>query len=237
MTAAEGADVSEQVEPVPGDEGTDAPDDEIVEAPRRRRTALVISLVVGLVVAGFVFVLATGEAARNRRTDSPLLGREAPAVAGETLVGGSFDIGDHGGSWVVVNFFATWCPPCRQEHPELVGFDRTHRRLDDAVLVSVLFDDDPDTARAFFEDQGGEWPVVIDGRGGIATDFGVTGVPETFLIAPDGRVVARLLGGVTQAGLEQVMADWDAARRADDGGTDGGDTDDGGSQDAGEEGS
>lgn len=185
--------------------------DDEVDVPRRRRTALVVSLVMAVLLAGFVLVLATREPATNRRSDSPLMGRVAPALAGDTLDGGSFDIDDHPGRWVVVNFFATWCVPCRTEHPQLDGFDRAHRDRGDAVLVSVLYDDDTDDATEFFAENGGDWPVVLD-SGGIAVSYGVSGVPETFMVAPDGRVVAKLTGGVTQDGLESVMDEWEQAR-------------------------
>jgi cytochrome c biogenesis protein CcmG/thiol:disulfide interchange protein DsbE len=205
---------------LPGDEasleevaGDLPPDDEVSDdeleavGRRRGRTALIISVVMALVVAAFVGVLATREPARNRRADSPLVGEVAPALSGETLDGGSFDIDDHRGRWVIVNFFATWCTPCRQEHPELVRFDETHRRLDDAVLVSVLYDDDPDTAAEYFEQNGGEWPMVLDGDGSVAVSYGVGGVPETYLVGPDGLVWAKLVGGVTQDGLEEFIAE------------------------------
>lgn len=179
--------------------------------PRRGRTALLVSVVMVALVAGLVAALATREPATDRRTSSPLIGEVAPRLSGETLGGGAFDIDDHRGRWVVVNYFATWCVPCRDEHPELVAFDRAHRDAaggpGDAVLVSVLYDDDTETAADFFSDNGGDWPVVIDREARIATDWGVAGVPETYLVHPNGRVVAKLVGGVTQDGLERVMAE------------------------------
>lgn len=177
------------------------------DVPSRRRTGLVVSIVVALVAAGLVAVLATREPATDRRASSPLIGKVAPALAGETLDGGAFDIDDHRGRWVVVNFFATWCVPCIQEHPELVAFDEAHRRVGDAALVSVLFSDDPGTAREFFERNGGDWPVVLDDNGRIATTFSVPKVPETYLVAPTGRVMAKLTGGVTRQGLDGMIAE------------------------------
>lgn len=201
---------------VPDDDGGHEPDgdaaagdDGTVAAPVHRRTALVISLVVAVLVAAFVAVLATREPATDREVNSDLVGRVAPAVQGDTLDGGTFDIDNHVGRWVVVNFFATWCRECVVEHPQLDSFQQEHAELGDAVVVSVLYDDKAGKASDFFAERGGDWPVVLD-DGTIATRYGVTGVPETYLVAPSGRVAVKLIGGVTQDGLEQQMAAIDA---------------------------
>jgi cytochrome c biogenesis protein CcmG, thiol:disulfide interchange protein DsbE len=179
--------------------------DDVAEAPPRRRTGLVVSALVAVLAVGFVAVLATREPATDRRSGSPLVGRVVPPLAGETLAGGDFDIDGQQGRWVVVNFFATWCVPCRIEHPELDAFDRAHRRTGDAVLVSVLFDDDAASARTFFERNGGDWPVVLDGDGLIASAFGTPKVPESYLVTPGGRVAAKFTGGVTRDGLDRAI--------------------------------
>jgi cytochrome c biogenesis protein CcmG/thiol:disulfide interchange protein DsbE len=185
--------------------------DDEVDVPRRGRTVLLISVVMAVLLAAFVLVLATREPATNRKAHSPLVGKVAPALAGDTLDGDSFDIDDYPGRWVVVNFFATWCVPCRKEHPQLDAFDEAHRDLGDAVLVSVVYDDKSADVRDYFADNGGDWPVVLD-NGGTAVRYGVSGVPETYLIAPDGRVWVKLIGGVTEEGLEHWMDEWGQAR-------------------------
>ena len=181
------------------------PGDDVAEAPPRRRTGLIVSAVVAVLAIGFVAVLATREPATDRRRDSPLIGRVVPPLAGETLAGGNFDIDDQRGRWVVVNFFATWCVPCRIEHPELDAFNQAHARAGDAVLVSVLFDDDPASAREFFDGNGGDWPVVLDGDGLIASAFGTPKVPESYLVTPNGRVAAKFTGGVTRDGVDRAI--------------------------------
>lgn len=175
-------------------------------APSRGgRVGLIVSAVVALVALGFVAVLATSDPATERRSDSPLLGKVAPPLAGATLDGGTFDIDQHRDRWVVVNFFATWCGPCVEEHPELVAFDEAHRAAGDATLVSVVYDERPEVVADFFAERGGDWPVVAEGRL-PAVDYGVVKVPETYLVAPGGVVVQRYTGGVTRQMIEDDMA-------------------------------
>ncbi len=179
----------------------------IVGGPARRgRVALWIGLPVLVVLALFVVVLATSDSARERTSRSELIGELAPAVRGTTIDGSTFDLDDERGRWVVVNFFATWCIPCRVEHPELVAFQEAHAAAGDATVVSVVFDDSVEAVREFFADNGGDWPVVLDEDGTIAIRYGVTGVPESYLVAPTGLVVAKLIGGVERADLEDVIA-------------------------------
>ena len=181
------------------------------EAANRPRTALVAAVVVAVLAALLIAVLATRDPSVVRVTKSPLLGKLAPAIEGPTLDGELFDLADHRGRWVVVNFFATWCIPCLEEHPELAAFDDAHAKVGDASVVSVLFDDEPDDARNVFAERGGDWPVVIDDQGSIGVAYGVARVPESFLVAPDGTVVQRLVGGVTAAQLDRLLAQYEAA--------------------------
>lgn len=169
------------------------------------RSALVISVVVGIVLAMLVVVLFTREPASERADTTRMVGRVAPAVEGPTIDGGTFSTAGLRGRWVLVNFFASWCVPCIQEHPELQAFDEEHRDLGDAVLVSVTYDNDTDDAREFFDKRGGTWPVIDDPDNAIGVAYGVAQVPETFVIAPNGVVVAWFGGGVTQAGLNEVI--------------------------------
>ena len=167
-----------------------------------------------MLAVGFVVVLATSEPASERRAKSPLVGKAVPALAGETLDGGTFDIDDQRGRWVVVNFFATWCAPCRLEHPELAGVRRGPppggRRRGGQRGVPRHRGQHPRLLRRQRRRVAGP---AQRGRPG-AGDFGVVKVPETYLVDPDGVVVAKLIGGVTQQGLDDTIAESQARRAA-----------------------
>ena len=197
----------------PGDEAADADAGAGEVVGRGDRTAVVAAAVVAVVVALLVGILATRDASSERQTQSPLLGRVAPAVQGTTLDGETFDIDEWRGRWVVVNFFASWCIPCREEHPQLVAFDEAHRAAGDAGVVSVTYDNRSDDARRFFEENGGDWPVVDDPENSIGVAYGVARVPESFLVSPSGIVVERLVGGVTAAQLTELIDQYEQAPR------------------------
>jgi len=177
--------------------------DEVSDSDRSRpSSARWVALTIGVLMLALVGVLATRDPAATRVAKSPLVGKPAPAVVGVTVDGDSFDLGDLQGRFVVVNYFATWCVPCQREHPELVEFSDRRR----AEVVSVVFDDKPEAVADFFAREGGDWPVVAD-DGRIALSYGVAGIPESFLVNPDGVIVAKITGGVTADGLDALIAE------------------------------
>ncbi|MGH9186691.1 MAG: TlpA family protein disulfide reductase [Acidimicrobiales bacterium] len=192
----------------------EAVDDVEVATPRRSRVALVAAVAVAVLLAVLIWILFGSDPAQDRATQSPLNGRLAPVILGTTLDGSAFDLDDHQGRWVVVNFFATWCAPCRAEHPELVSFARRHAQAGDAVVVSVAYDDSTDELSAWFEDNGGDWPVVVGDAehpvANVALDYGVAGVPESYLVDPSGIVRCKITGGVTSTGLDRFIDALDA---------------------------
>jgi cytochrome c biogenesis protein CcmG, thiol:disulfide interchange protein DsbE len=159
-----------------------------------------IAIGVAAVLAVFIGVLATRETQSNDRA-SRILGQTAPQITGVSLLDDKpFDLQAQQGKFVVVNYFATWCPPCVVEHPELVKFAETHPEV---AMVSVVFQDNVDGVRKFFKKRGGDWPVLDSER--AAVDFGVRGVPETYLISPKGQLIFQTNGGITQKALEKAI--------------------------------
>lgn len=188
-------------EPDPTD-GGDAP----VGGSHLARNAAIL---VGLVLVLLVGLLATRRSSVDQVGVNPLIGRAVPELTGTTLDGSTVDIDMLRDKWVVVNFFATWCVPCIVEHPELVRFSENHAAAGDAVVISVAYDTEAEATREFFEREGGDWPVIVGDDARTALAFGVTGVPESFVVSPVGQVVAHFTG-VTEAGLDQVIADWES---------------------------
>lgn len=176
-------------------------------APAASRAARWSALAAGLVVLGLLVVFVKGLGGDEDMASSPLDGKPAPELVGTALDGSPFDLARYRGSWVVVNFFATWCPPCVQEHPELVRFSEAHRAEGDRLLVSVVFNDDPAAVQRFFDEQGGDWPVLVDEGGAAAVAWAVAQVPESVLVAPNGVVVGKVKGGVRAEDLDRAIDD------------------------------
>ncbi len=177
----------------------------VVAGLRRTRKVLWIAVAVAVPLALLIIALANGQPAATRAVKSPLVGKPAPNIEGTTVDGEQASLEGLEGKWVVVNFFATWCVPCRQEHPELIRFSEAHAATGDAAVLGVIYSDNAQAVKEFRDKEGGGWPMLADPKGRIALDYGVAGVPESFLISPDGLVVAKLLGGVRAVDLDQLL--------------------------------
>ncbi|HLG91818.1 MAG TPA: redoxin domain-containing protein [Acidimicrobiales bacterium] len=181
----------------------------MTRAHRRRRRAwwlLGLCAVLAAVAGGLVAVLATRPAATTTEAQSPLLGKPAPDFGGASLSGPPVSLASLRGRFVLVNFFASWCAPCRTEAPELVTLAFQHKATGDLAIVGVTFNDSAQAALAFLRSTGEEWPAIADPNGQIALAYGVRGPPESYLVAPDGRVVAKFVGPVTAKGVDRYMA-------------------------------
>lgn len=124
----------------------------------------------------------------------------APDFAVDLFSGGTFRLAEQRGRLVLVNFWASWCPPCREEAPAL---ERAWRRYRDRGVVLVGLDlwDQEQDARAFLRQFGVTYPNGPDARGVTAIDYGVTGIPETFFIRPDGTMARHWIGPLTDEQL------------------------------------
>jgi cytochrome c biogenesis protein CcmG/thiol:disulfide interchange protein DsbE len=130
--------------------------------------------------------------------------RPAPDFALVLFEGGSFRLSEESGKTVLVNFWASWCPPCREEAPALEAAWRAHRDRG-VVFVGVNVWDRERDARAFLAEYRSTYPNGPD-PGRTALDFGVRGLPETFVVAPDGQVVRKWIGPITEAEIASLLA-------------------------------
>ena len=167
---------------------------------RRRRLLAVTAALVALAAVGVGAVFGSRLGTDAALVDSPLIGRPAPAVTLPYLErAGTLSLDELRGQVVVVNFWASWCVACREEHPALVAVAEQYRDAG-VVLVGIDYQDGEDSAVAFLDEMGrggDNYRYVTDPGSRAALDFGIFGVPETFVIDRAGTVVAKVTGPVT----------------------------------------
>jgi len=169
-----------------------------------RWIALGVAAVVTMV--GVVFAIQVGRG--NTTPSIPRLVIEhasAPSFTLQGLNGKPIASTDLKGKAYVVNFFNSWCIPCRQEASAMKAFYAEHKAEADFAMVGIIIDDDASTMRGYVRGEGITWPVGVDPNGEASLSFGTTGQPETYVIAPDGVAVCGNLGPSTQAELDEWL--------------------------------
>lgn len=138
--------------------------------------------------------------------DSPLIGRPAPARELPYLDrGGTLPLAELRGQIVVVNFWASWCAACREEHPALIAAARDYQTAG-VTFVGVDYQDRGGSAIGFLDEMGrGPGRYVTDPGSQLALDFGVFGIPETFFLDRTGTIVAKITGPANRALLSRVL--------------------------------
>jgi cytochrome c biogenesis protein CcmG/thiol:disulfide interchange protein DsbE len=187
---------------------TRAADDTPSPRSRRHTFLLLIPLAAFLALAAlFFFRLGAGD---PNRIPSALIGRPAPATTlppleglvrdGKPVPGITPDL--LRGEVTLVNVWASWCAPCREEAPLLEELAKDGRFR----MIGINYKDQPDNARRFIGRYGNPFTAVgADPAGRAAIDWGVYGVPETFIVGHDGKIAYRLVGPITASNLVTVL--------------------------------
>jgi cytochrome c biogenesis protein CcmG/thiol:disulfide interchange protein DsbE len=156
---------------------------------------LAVLAVIGLLAYGLLSKGSSGVAVGEVAPAAPL-----PRLEG----GGTGSLADYRGRWVLVNFWASWCLPCREEAPALEAFQRRHGGSTFTV-VGLDSRDLSGDGIDFVKRYGLSYPQLRDGDGDAAHEFGTTGVPENFLLDPQGRVRLLVRGPVSEDSLREAV--------------------------------
>ncbi|MCH8310103.1 MAG: TlpA family protein disulfide reductase [Chloroflexi bacterium] len=164
------------------------------------RRKIIAFAVMGIIVFGFFGLLALGlmnKSPVTGKSGMTRVGKAAPNITMPLLDGGEFQMSEYAARPMVVNFWASWCPPCREESP---GFERTWRRFSDSglLIVGVDIQDSLEDGLAYIREFDLTFPNGVDLDGKITVEYGVIGLPVTFFIGADGIVKGRWVGALPE---------------------------------------
>lgn len=170
---------------------------------RGTRIALITGVSLAAIVLAVVFASRFG--ADPRLSPSPLIGKPVPAVTLDLVESDEqISLTDLQGDIVVLNFWAPWCVPCREEHGVLLSIAREYEEFGVRVL-GATYQSTEESVIDFLDELGRGYPVGMDDRSRAAISFGLRGVPETFFVDRDGTVVAKVTGPVNLALAELTL--------------------------------
>ena len=158
----------------------------------------------GFAIASLVIILASGFGKNPQGQSNNLEGRVAPTFTLQDLDGASVNLAALRGTPAVLNFWSTWCQPCKIEHADLQQAARDYMPRG-VRFLGILYNDEPRAAKAMLAKQGGAFPTLLDPGQRTAIDYGVTGVPETFVLDKEGRIIHKFSGPLTYEELAGLL--------------------------------
>lgn len=183
----------------------------------KRELLAAFASLLAIVVAVVVFAGLSGgdaqEEAEGPQQVVAVVGDAAPSVVVPTMAGDAFDVAGHEGRPVWINVWASWCPPCRAEMPDI---DEVRRRseADGLAFVAMNFGEDPADVANYLRNTGYDFAVGIDVEGEFARLYNVLGLPMHIFIAADGTLDSLRVGGMSRAEMDEKVAELTAAAAA-----------------------
>jgi DsbE subfamily thiol:disulfide oxidoreductase len=188
------------------------PSSSLTDAPHRSRRVLVAIATIVVITVGAVtwWVVADsehgtdGQLPQAEKVNVATVGQAAPDFRLQTLDGKTVQLSDLRGKPVLVNFWASWCTPCRDEFPFLRRTVAAHPGI---VVLGLTEDTIVSDARSFVRQQHAAWPMLDDSAGQVAREFGVKPIPQTFFVDRNGTITVRVNGPLPLLSSQQFAAE------------------------------
>ena len=161
-------------------------------------------LILAILISLFAIFLATGlanQASATGRSGEQLIGRKAPEFSAESINGKPVSLSNYPESPIILNFWASWCPPCRDETPHFEKIWRLYKEKD-VVVIGINVQDDLNSANEYISEFDVTFVNGMDKNGRIMVDYGVTGLPVTFFLDREGMIIGRWVGSIGASSLE-----------------------------------
>ena len=183
------------------------------EPPKGRRTLVMLAAFLPVVAIAALLIWGTirgggrqgGVFIRDVGGAQDVTNRIAPDFSLETFDGEIVNLADYRGKVVMLDFWASWCPPCKAEAPVLRAMHKTYSETGMVEFIGVDVWESSDDGEQFSRQAGWEYPNGIDENGTITVEFGVTGLPEKFFLDTDGRIVKKWVGPITAVELRKIL--------------------------------
>ncbi|MFL2760700.1 MAG: TlpA family protein disulfide reductase [Dehalococcoidia bacterium] len=161
-------------------------------------------LILAILISLFAIFLATGlanQASATGRSGEQLIGRKAPEFLADSINGKPVSLSNFPESPIILNFWASWCPPCRDETPHFEKIWRLYKEKD-VVVIGINVQDDLNSANEYISEFDVTFINGMDKNGRIMVDYGVTGLPVTFFLDREGMIIGRWVGSIGASSLE-----------------------------------